>query len=115
MELKQARETGLFSCTIEIGEFFGEETEAVVVKLREATARELAMIATNDTQKAGEAFIALLPSLITGSNFTSDGVPATSQEVANIILSKGTAYAYVMKRWQESLPLAQGKSAKSGR
>lgn len=115
MEIKEARVTGLFSCRVEIGEFFGVEKPALWVTMREATAQELATIANSDPKKAGEEFLALLPKLIIDSGFTEDGNAASAQEVAALIASKGTLFTYVLQEWQGALPLAKGKSTKSGR
>jgi hypothetical protein len=112
MEISEARETGLFSCRVEIGEFFcGEKDEAWVV-LREATAKELASIAVGDAAKQSEQFMALLPSLIIETGFTDDGKPASAADVCKLIEAKGTLYTYILTTWQAALPLANGKSAK---
>lgn len=115
MEIKEARETGLFSCRIEIGEFFGLDSGAEWVRLREATAGELAKLAANEGANAADAFMGLLPSMILESSFTVDGKPAPAPDVAKIITDKGTLYTYIITEWQQSLPLAKGKSVKSGR
>jgi len=115
MEIKEARATGLFYCRVEFGEFFGLDKEALWVRMREATAEELAQFATSDAKKAGEAFMALLPKLITESGFTDNGVSASPDAVADIIKAKGTLFSYVLLEWQQSLPLAKGKSTKSGK
>ena len=115
MEIKEARETGLFSCKVEIGEFFGVEKELEWVQLREATAKELSSIAVNEASKASEAFVVLLPSLVLDSSFTVDGQKASAADVCKIITDKGTLYGYVLTEWQASLPLAKGKSAQSGK
>jgi hypothetical protein len=115
MEVREARETGLFSCRIDFGEFFGAEKEAEWVKLREATAGELAKIAVGDGAKASEAFMALLPALVLESSFTVEAKPASPEAVADIIKSKGTLFTYVITEWQQSLPLPKGKSKKSER
>ncbi len=115
MEIRAARETGLFSCRVEIGEFFGAEKHQEWVKLREATAGELSQMAGTDGRKASEAFMEILPSMILDSSFTTDGKPASKEEVAKIITDKGTLYSYVIQEWQASLPLAKGKSTKSGK
>lgn len=115
MEIKEARVTGLFSYRVEIGEFFGADKAALWVTMREASAQELAAIAISDPKKAGEEFLFLLPKLIIESGFTEDGVPASAQEVAALIASKGTLFSYVLQEWQGSLPLPKGKSPKSVR
>jgi hypothetical protein len=112
MEISEARETGLFSCRVDFGEFFGGEKSDAWVVLREATAKELASIAVGDTAKQSEAFMGLLPSLIVDSVFTDGEKPASPQEVSELLMSKGTLYAHVMTTWQTSLPLAREKSAK---
>lgn len=115
MELKEARETGLFSCRVNIGEFFGIEKELEWVQLREATAGELSKMAVNDGSKASEIFMGLLPELIVDSSFTVNGEKAKPADVCKIITDKGTMYAYILTEWQASLPLAKGKSTKSGK
>lgn len=115
MELQEARVTGLFSCRVEIGEFFGVDKHQEWVLLREATAGELAQMAANEGKQASEEFTKLLPGLIRESSFTADGKPATAAEVAKVITDKGTLYSYVITEWQASLPLAKGKSTKSGK
>jgi hypothetical protein len=119
MEIKEARMTGLFSCRIEFGEFFGAAKSDLWVVMREATAQELASFASTfsnkDSLKASEEFTSLLPKLIIDSAFTDNGEKASMQEVAALIQSKGTLFSYVLKEWQESLPLAKGKSTKSER
>ena len=115
MEIKEARATGLFSCRIEFGEFFGADKEALWVRMREATAEELSAFAASEAKKAGEAFMALLPKLVLESSFTDGGVAATPESVADIIKSKGTLFSYVLMEWQQALPLAKGKSTKSGK
>ena len=107
--------TRLFACRVVIGDFIGGKKPAMGVTMREATAQELATIANSDPKKAGEEFLALLPKLIIDSGFTEDGNAASVQEVAALIASKGTLFSYVLQEWQGSLPLAKGKSTKSGR
>ena len=115
MEIKEARATGLFSCRIEFGEFFGVDKHQEWVQLREATAGELSKMAANEGAKASEEFMTLLPTLILDSSFTIEGEKATPADVAKIITDKGTLYSYVITEWQKSLPLAQGKPARSGK
>jgi hypothetical protein len=115
VELKAARETGLFSCRVEIGEFFAVEKHQEWVLLREATAGELSQMAANEGKDASSAFMKLLPTLIKESSFTVEGKPATPGEVADIIMAKGTLYSYVITEWQAALPLPQRKSTKSGK
>jgi hypothetical protein len=115
MELSEARKSGLFSCRIDIGEFFGLDPEAEWVKMREATAGELAQMSGNDGKNANETFMKILPSLILESGFTVEGAPAKAEDVAKIITDKGTLYGHVITEWQKSLPLAKRKSAASAK
>ena len=115
MEIQEARVTGLFSCRVEFGEFFGVDKHQEWVILREATAAELAQLAMNEGKQASEEFMKILPSLIRESSFTVEGKPATAADVAKIITDKGTLYSYVITEWQASLPLGKGKSTKSGK
>jgi hypothetical protein len=113
MRIEQARDEWLFTTRVFVGEFFGGAKEDEWITMREASAKELASIALNDAAKGAEAFSALLPALVVESSFTAaDSGPAPAKEVADLVISKGTLFTYVLTEWQAALPFAQGKSTK---
>lgn len=85
------------------------------VELREPSYEELlaAKSASGDPKKDATFISDLLPSLIVQHSFeATEGVPADPKDVVEILRSSATLYGYVVKTWQESLPLGR-KSVQS--
>jgi hypothetical protein len=109
MEISEAQSLGFFKKQIFIGEYFGVKNETLWVVMREPGGRETSKLMTNETAKANDAFVELLPSLIIDHSFESDGKKASNENVAKLILDKGMMYINVFTEYLNSLPLVQKK------
>ena len=114
MKLSEAKKTGFFRVRINIGQFFeGCKEEDVFVTLREPTYAESKAAGDGEAE---DAFIDLLPQLLTDHNFEGDnGGAATAKEVVDMLKNSTSALVYVVKKWQEALPLTKLTAGSSGK
>lgn len=116
MKLSEAKKTGFFRVRINIGQFFeGCEENDVFVTLREPTYAESRSVG-GDEATADDAFIGLLPSLLTDHNFEKDnGGAATAKEVIEVLQNSTSALVYVVQKWKDALPLTKLTAGSSGK
>ena len=109
MRLSEAQVSAVFKVKIDIGDRMGQKRpEDAWVTLREPTYAELAEASNggDDTLKSVENMSGLLPALIVAHNFeVTDGEKATPDQVAGILRSSATLFTYVLRVYQEALPL----------
>jgi len=115
MDFQKAQQSGIFKTKIEIGTYFGGKKEDAWVVLREPTAAEANAMMGIEGAELVKRMGKVLPDYIDDHNFVNDGEPVSAEAVGDLLLRSSGAFFYVMRRWQESLPLAKMTAGNSGK
>lgn len=115
MRLSEARAAGLFKVRIPVGEFFGVKPDELTITMREPSIGEAQEYLSGKSDDSLEGAKKLFPRCIVASDFDDEsGGPAKAEEVASLISQSAVAFGYVLKTWQEALPLEKRRAGSSG-
>jgi hypothetical protein len=116
MILKDLREQGVFTKVYEIGQYFGEEPDAVTVKLRGPNTEQIIrMSAASDDEKRGFVLLDMLKELMIDHNVDVEpGKSASVEEVVDIIKDIPDCHSFIVRSLMgEVTDLMQARSESS--